>query len=94
VYWSKFGRKNLLYQYVRMNICFLSQSGMLFEIVKGYSASVVLAFSQIWQGQPFFISSWLMYNCHPTKCPASLSVGADICRIVILDSFIDTRDDQ
>jgi hypothetical protein len=28
----------------------------------------------------FFISSLLLYNCHYSKCPACLSVGADICR--------------
>jgi hypothetical protein len=53
-----------------------------------YSASVALAFSQIWQGQPFFYFFWLiLYNCHHTKCPASLSVGAYICHIPSLDSF-------
>jgi hypothetical protein len=29
--------------------------GTLFEIARVSSASVVLAFSQIWQGQPFFL---------------------------------------
>ena len=37
-----------------MNMSFTVQHGTLFERVKVYSASVVLAFSQIWQGQPFF----------------------------------------